>query len=124
MAECRTCHQEIDWAVKFPEELKDDGTPKVAPVNRDSADDPKGTLEVWRQSVIPSSTGQPATVLYFRYLRKGEQPPPGRHRGVSHFATCGQAAQHRRPPASPRPEGEAERWPRGSNGEAANRGRA
>jgi hypothetical protein len=70
--ECRSCHHPIDWAVNV-EGLKPN------PVNHDSAGDPKGNLEVWR-----SGDG----LLRYRYLKKGEEPAPGRRRGISHFATC------------------------------------
>jgi len=94
--ECASCHQEIDWAEKFPVELNDRGLPKTIPVNHNSADDPAGTIEVWRESVTVAE-GPPDgyVVLYARYLKKGESPAPGHHRGVSHFATCPQAGQWR-----------------------------
>jgi hypothetical protein len=98
--ECNSCHQEVDWAVKWPEELNDKGLPKTVPVNHDSVDDPAGLLEVWREPVISTSTGSPATVLLFRYLKRGEPLTPGRHRGVSHFATCSHADQWRSKPRS------------------------
>ncbi len=93
---CRSCRAPVDWAAKFPEERDDKGRPKTMPVNPDAV--PNGNLEVWRQPVIPTTTTAPATVLYYRYLRKGEQPAPGRERRVSHFATCPDARQWRTRP--------------------------
>lgn len=79
-AECTTCHAEVDWALSI------DGT-KRNPIDHGSADAPKGNLEVWYD-------GQ--HVLRYRYLRRGEEPGYGRHRGMSHFSTCPDADQHRR----------------------------
>jgi len=86
-ANCGSCQAEIDWAVKHPDEINPkNGKLKTTPVNRDSADDPKGNLAVWYDG---------EGVLRFRYLRKGETPEPGQHRGISHYATCPQADQWR-----------------------------
>lgn len=94
--ECRSCHAEIDYAEKSPAELNDKGLPKMVPVNHDSVDDPKGNLEVWSAPVIDAKGNVgPATVLYFRYLRQGQQPAEGHHRGISHFATCPDRKQWR-----------------------------
>jgi hypothetical protein len=92
LAECSSprCHEEIDWAYK-DEEPETGKQPKRTPVNRASADDPKGNLEVWRDE---------HKVLRYRYLKKGEVPAPGHHRGVSHYATCVDAASFRRPRAA------------------------
>ena len=79
MAECRSCLIKIDWA-QLP-----DGKP--VPVDRSSAGDPSGNLAVRR-------TG--AGTLLARVLKQGEQPEPGEVRGISHFATCPQAAEHRK----------------------------
>jgi hypothetical protein len=83
--QCDSCSELIDWAVsaKPPEPGE---RPKRNPINHASADDPKGNLEVWRD---------PNGVLVYRYLKKGEQPEHGHHRGVSHYATCPQAAEWR-----------------------------
>lgn len=94
--ECRSCHAEIDWAVKYPEEFKPNGDPKTIPVNHDSVDDPKGNLEVWREPGLPTLDGQEQPRLLARYLRKGQEPAEGHHRGVSHFATCPEADRWRR----------------------------
>lgn len=126
--ECRSCGAPIDWASKFPEEFNDQGKQKMMPIDHDSVDDPKGNIEVWREPIIPTKTDAPATVLRFRYLRKGEVPQRGRHRGISHYATCPQADKWRSQPKQQqhnqhmqsRPQ-DCNRWPPGSNGEAANR---
>lgn len=114
--ECSSCHAPVYWCVKDPVELNDRGLPKTNPVNADSIGDPKGNLEVWSEPVIPTTTSEPAYVLKFRYLRRGEVPADGHKRAVSHFATCPEANQWRR--NRPAPSGG---WPQGSNGEAANR---
>lgn len=74
--ECRSCRQEIDWATSVPPEGE---VEKTNPINRDSADDPKGNLAIWRDE---------SGILRYRYLRKGDQLRRGEHRGISHFATC------------------------------------
>lgn len=91
------CRQAIDWAEKFPLELDNAGRPKTIPVNHDSADDPTGNIEVWRQE-IKTAGGATVQVLYARYLRKGQEPEPGHHRGISHFATCPDRDRYRRNP--------------------------
>ena len=83
--ECRSCRAPVTWAEKFPAELNDRGLPKTVPVDAGSHDDPNGTLAVWRDG----------GVLRARYLKKGEEPAQGQHRGISHFATCPSAAQWR-----------------------------
>jgi hypothetical protein len=91
---CRSCHAEIDWAymdpgyVKPGEEHLKGNRPKANPVNHDSVDDPDGNLAVWRDG---------DGVLRYRYLRNGDVPAPGEHRGISHFATCPESARWRRP---------------------------
>jgi hypothetical protein len=79
MATCRSCPAKIDWA-KLP-------NGKAIPVDRASADDPAGNLAVSRQE-----DGR----LAARYLKGREDPGPGEHRGISHFAACPNARQHRR----------------------------
>jgi len=87
-AECSSCHAEIDWAVKHPLEIDPaTGRPKTTPVDHDSADAPGGNLAVWYDE---------QHVLRFRYLRKDAPIQPGEHLGKTHFASCPQAAQHRR----------------------------
>jgi hypothetical protein len=88
LAECSSprCSEEIDWAYK-DEEPKEGETPKRNPINRASVDDPAGNLEVWRDE---------HKVLRYRYLRKGEVPAPGHHRGISHYATCVDSESFRR----------------------------
>lgn len=83
MAECRSCRIEIDWA-QLP-----DGKP--IPVDRASAGDPSGNLAVHRTT---------AGTLKARYLKSGEQLQPGEVRGISHFASCPQAAAWRQREAS------------------------
>jgi hypothetical protein len=87
--ECRSpgCRRGIDWAILWPEVIKN-GRVTTHPVDHDSVDDPKGKLEVWSEPVIPVTGGDPVMVLRFRYLKKGEEVQPGRHRGRSHYATC------------------------------------
>lgn len=98
MAEaCRSCGAAIDWCVKFPEEMNAQGMPKTMPVNHDSWDDPKGNIVAWRGEPLLLGDGTPGpAVTYFRYLKKGEEPKDGEHRGISHFATCRDAGQWRR----------------------------
>lgn len=83
--ECRSCHAAIDWA--YAPEADPDGKVKSHPVDHDSADKPGGKLAVWRDD---------SGVLRYRYLRKGDQLRRGEHTGISHFATCPNAAQHRK----------------------------
>lgn len=70
----------IDFA--WPE-----GDGPAMPVERRSADQPGGNLAVSR---IPGGG------LRYRVLRDGEEPGPGEHRAVSHFANCDQAGRWRR----------------------------
>jgi hypothetical protein len=109
--ECRSCHAPIDWATKWPEEFKcahkppcapqrdeppcEHARPKTMPIDHDSVDDPKGNLEVWSELVFKSVQDVSVTVLRFRYLKQGESPTEGKHRGISHYATCPQAGQWR-----------------------------
>ena len=79
MASCDSCHAVIDWAL-LP-------SGKRIPVDRASAGDPKGKLAVKRLD-----DGQ----LHARYLKKGDQPEGGEKRGISHFASCEFADQHRK----------------------------
>lgn len=78
MTECRSCRAVIDWAL-LP-------TGKRIPVDRASAGDPAGNLAVVRLN------GE----LHARYLRDGQQPEGSEKRGISHFATCPDADQHRK----------------------------
>jgi len=78
VANCGSCGTVIDWAL-LP-------TGKRIPVDRASAGDPNGNLAVKRDG------GK----LHARYLKAGQQPEGGEKRGISHFATCPQADQHRR----------------------------
>lgn len=77
--ECRSCHAEIDWAHK-PDDTKSN------PIDHGSCDDPKGNLIIWRDD---------HGVLRYRYRRKGENPAPGEHTGISHYATCPDSARWR-----------------------------
>lgn len=82
---CRSsrCGALIDWAL--PE-----GRPGPAhPVDHDSAGASGGNLEVWRDG----GRGQ----LRYRVMKAGQDPAPDRKRGLSHFATCPDAAFYRRP---------------------------
>lgn len=118
--ECRSCHAPIDWASKWPEEFNEQGKQKMMPIDHDSVDDPKGNLEVWREPIIPSKAGEPATVLRFRYIQRGREIERGHHKGISHYATCPQAKNWRKGD-QPAKDAQAASWPPGSNGEAANR---
>lgn len=94
-AECRSCQAEIHWCEKWPVDLNDKGLPKTIPINADSVDDPKGNIEIWSEE-IPSQGGTAKYRVYrARYLRQGQVPAEGHHRGISHFATCKQAPQWR-----------------------------
>lgn len=81
--ECRSCHHPVDWAYSVNADASKE---KGNPINHDSVDDPKGNLAVWRDS---------SGLLRYRYLRKGEVPGKGEHRGISHFATCTEAKNWR-----------------------------
>lgn len=86
--ECRSCRAEIHWCEKWPTEINDKGLPKTVPINANSVDDPHGNVEIWSEE-IPSEGGTAAYRVYrSRYLKKGEVPAEGHHRGISHFATC------------------------------------
>lgn len=93
--ECRSCKAEIWWVEKTPVELNDKGLPKTIPINADSVDDPKGNIEIWSE-VISADNGH-LRAYRGRYLKKGEVPAEGHHRGISHFSTCPQAGKWRRP---------------------------
>lgn len=56
-------------------------------IDRKSAGDPKGNLAVWRK---------PDGTLWYRVLRKGEEPRPGEKRGLPHWATCTRPEAHRK----------------------------
>ena len=86
-SECRSCHAVVDRATSPP--LAEGGPDKrtTMPINRDSVDDPEGNVEVWRDN---------GGTLRYRGLKKDEDPRPGRHRGISHFATCPDAASWRK----------------------------
>lgn len=89
MAECGSyprCQEVIDWATSAAEPVPGE-RPKRMPVNRASKGDPAGNVAVWRDDL---------GILRFRVLRKGEDPAPGHHRAVSHYATCVDAAAYRR----------------------------
>lgn len=78
-ARCRSCQAQVDWA-KTP-----DG--KSMPLDRASAGHPDGNLAVQR---LPDGT------LAVRPLVLGEEPQPGETRGISHFASCRDAAGWRK----------------------------
>lgn len=81
--ECSTCHAEIDWAT-IPPLMQTDG-PHPIPFDHDSAGDPAGTFELWRDN---------GGTLRYKPLKQGEVPTRGK-RGVSHFVTCPDRAEHR-----------------------------
>jgi hypothetical protein len=93
--ECNSCRAPIWWCEKQPTELNDRGLPKMAPIDHASVGDPNGNIEVWSTEVIPVKDGEPVRALFFRYLRKGQQPAEGHKRAISHFATCPEAGQWR-----------------------------
>jgi hypothetical protein len=76
-ARCRSCQAEIRWAT-LP-----DGKPM--PLDANPVDG--GNVAVHRHL---------SGVLYARVLKAGEEPEPHERRGVSHFATCSDAAAFRR----------------------------
>jgi len=80
VASCSLCPAEIDWAL-LP-------SGKRLPIDRASADDPKGNLAVRRHA-----DGK----LTVRYLKRSEEPDAGEHRAISHFATCPAADSFRKP---------------------------
>jgi hypothetical protein len=82
------CGALIDWA------LPDGRQSPAHPVDHASAGQPAGNLEVWRDG----GRGQ----LRYRVMKASEEPAQGRHRGMSHFATCIDAAFYRRPRAAAR----------------------
>lgn len=84
MPECRTCGAEIVWANHVP--TPGNQRPRPMPIDAHSHDDPSGNLGVRRVG----------TALRYRVLKKGEEPEPGEHRAVSHFATCKDAQAHRK----------------------------
>lgn len=75
MSNCRSCNAEIVWAIN-------ESTGKPSPF--DAAPDPKG-----RWAVHEDPEGGDHLVAY--------HDPDARVRYVSHFATCPNAQQHRRP---------------------------
>lgn len=76
---CRSCSGPIDWA-------KSDTTGKPVPINH--APDPAGNLAVRRDE---------DGTLRVRSAPAGAKLAAGEQRGTSHFATCPNADQHRRP---------------------------
>jgi hypothetical protein len=48
-------------------------------------------------NVIPTGETHEDGRMYVRNLHKGEEPPPGTPRYVSHFATCPNAEEFRKP---------------------------
>lgn len=76
---CRSCQAEVDWA-RTP-----DG--KTMPLDRASAGSLDGNLAVRR---LEDGT------LAARPLVLGEEPGPGEKRGISHFASCQDAAKWRK----------------------------
>lgn len=78
--ECRSCGAAIVWAV----------LPSGKAVPLDAQPVVGGNVAAYRDH-----TG----TLQARVLKAGEEPAAVEHRGVSHFATCPNAHEHRRRPA-------------------------
>jgi hypothetical protein len=77
VGECGSCHARIRWALT--------GSGKRIPVDRDPV--PDGNL-----FYVGDEDGPPTVAV----ITKGRRPPPGADRYTSHFATCPNAASHRR----------------------------
>ncbi len=75
-----------DGATVWVRSKKPDGRFKSMPV--DSQPDPAGNVVLFHR---------PGEGIVCRVLRKGEAPPPGARLRMSHFATCPNRDQHRRP---------------------------
>lgn len=78
-ARCGSCKADIVWAITV-------ATGKRIPLDAQPSED--GNVAVHRDQV----NGE----LIARVLKDGEQTGPWEHRGVSHFATCPNADQHRK----------------------------
>lgn len=76
MSRCRSCQAEVVWVV----------TEDLRKMPMDPAPVENGNLVKVR---VEDGVG------VVRYLKKGEEPPPGHGRYVSHFATCEFADEHR-----------------------------
>ncbi len=81
-ARCRSCGAEISWATS--------PTGTLMPLDGQPTTD--GNLAVHRDT-----RGD----LHARPLKAGEEPLEHERRGMSHFATCPNAAAHRRRPGPP-----------------------
>jgi hypothetical protein len=86
---CASCGADILWGQLLDEkglrQQKPDGRYKAIPI--DFAPVPNGNVLVFERA------GQG---IVCRVLKRGEVPPAGAQLRVSHFATCVNAAQHRR----------------------------
>lgn len=81
---CGSCWAEIYFAFPEPGATGRDGRPAgKMPIDAGSAG--TGSAEVWLDGAV----------LRYRILGKGEDPAPGRFRGMPHWATCEQAGQWR-----------------------------
>lgn len=76
-ASCKSCSKDIVWATLPDGKLIPLDAKPVVDGNLAARRDERGDLVV-------------------RYLKAGEQPADGEHRGITHFATCPNAGQHRR----------------------------
>lgn len=87
---CRSCSARILWAQLLDEagerQKKPDGKMKAIPVDFEPVAD--GNVVVFHR---------PGQGIVARVLKKGEAPPAGARLRRTHFSTCPQAAQHRRP---------------------------
>lgn len=81
-ARCKSCAAELAWAT----------SPTGALLPLDAAPTGDGNLAVHRDA-----RGD----LQARPLKAGEEPHAHERRGTSHFATCPNAAAHRRRPGPP-----------------------
>lgn len=88
---CRSCSARILWAQLLDEagerQKKSDGKMKAIPIDFEAVAD--GNVVVFHR---------PGQGIVCRVLKRGELPPPGARTRVSHFATCVNAAKHRKKP--------------------------
>lgn len=76
-ARCGSCHSEIEWATSE--------AGRAIPIDAQPVDD--GNLAVRRVG----------NELHSRVVKPDDELGPDEKRGVSHFATCPNANQHRKP---------------------------
>lgn len=86
--ECRSCRARIYWSEVVDEHGQKTG--KRMPVD-EQPDPVRGNVVLYRNR----NTGR---AVFARVLKKDEPKPPGTRLRLSHFATCVNAAHHRRTP--------------------------